>query len=327
MRHSRNRLAGCTLVVLAIAGSAGADEPVAVGPAASGKDSIVGEFIGSTPCGEAIRQLFEIPAGVEPPLRWHLTIEQHPQSREPARYRLTCSYDVNAGTAGSAKETRTLSKEGAWKLGKPSKSIAAVVTCELDLGIALAQVDQNILQLLDRDRRLMLGTGGWSYTLNRSESAEKPVDPALALSVPDMSYTISPVATGDSVFGVFEGRTPYQGIARELKIQRHAGGNKAKWRVTLYQDPTTKQPTTYKVEGTLFRPGAREGKWAIGRGTAADPKAVVFELAASETQASILLLQGDDDVLFFLDRERKPLVGHADFSYTLNRRSASPVAP
>jgi hypothetical protein len=39
---------------------------------------------------------------------------------------------------------------------------------------------------------------------------------------------------------------------------------------------------------------------------------------------SILLLKGDDDVLFFLDQSRKLLVGHAEYSQTLNRRRQAP---
>ncbi len=315
--------ASFALTSLAIAGQVCAAEPAALGSA-----SVFGEFVGSTPCGESIQMFLDVRADVESALRWQLTLEHHPQSREPTRYRLLCTYDTKAGPQGTVKETRRRSKEGLWKIGKGTKSNPASIVYELDGGLALAPVDQNILHLLDSDRSLMIGTGGWSYTLNRSDAAEKPVDPALALTVPDMSYTISPVATGDHVFGVFEGRTPYQGIARELKTERHAAGTKAKWRVTLYQDAKTHQPTTYKVEGTLFRAsGAREGKWAIGQGTATDAMAVVFELAATKTQNALLLLEGDEDVLFFLDHDRKPLVGHADFSYTLNRRTAAPAAP
>ena len=84
---------------------------------------------------------------------------------------------------------------------------------------------------------------------------------------------------------------------------------------------------TYKVEGTLFRRDTREGKWTIGRGSKDNPQATVFELAATGSQNAMHLLQGNDDVLFFLDADRQPLVGNADFSYTLNRRSESPARP
>ena len=56
------------------------------------------------------------------------------------------------------------------------------------------------------------------HVSNRADLAEKPGDSALALSAPDMSYKISPLATGPTVFGVFEGRSPCHGISRELKL-------------------------------------------------------------------------------------------------------------
>jgi hypothetical protein len=184
-------------------------------------------------------------------------------------------------------------------------------------------VDRNVLHVLNRDRSLMMGTGGWSYTLNRTECFEVPGELALALARPSLSYSISPLATGASVFGVFEGRTPCRGISRMLQLGDDPASIKAKWRVTLFQDPDTEVPTTYKVEGSLFWQAAREGKWTIERGTESDSNAIVYRLEPSHTQPAILLLKGDDNVLFFLDQDGKPMVGHAEFSYTLNRRDSS----
>jgi len=46
-------------------------------------------------------------------------------------------------------------------------------------------------------------------------------------------------------------------------------------------------------------------------------------LAPAGSEASLLLMKGDDHVLFFMDRNLQPLTAHADFSYTLNRRKPS----
>jgi len=81
-----------------------------------------------------------------------------------------------------------------------------------------------------------------------------------------------------------------------------------------YQDPKTKAPTTYKIECTLHRKQVREGTWSVVR----DKGAVVYHLANTKTEADLFLLKGGDNVLFFLGQDRKPLVGHDDFSYTLN---------
>jgi hypothetical protein len=144
--------------------------------------------------------------------------------------------------------------------------------------LSFVKVGENLLHLLNPDGSLMVGHGGWSYTLNGAHRAEKRVDRSLAINAPDMSYKILPLATGPTVFGVFEGRSPCHGIARELKIPQHAGCLKVKWRVTLYQDPETSAPTTYRAEGSLHRERAREGAWSIIRGATTDPSAIVYQL-------------------------------------------------
>ena len=46
----------------------------------------------------------------------------------------------------------------------------------------------------------------------------------------------------------------------------------------------------------------------------------MYQLEPSPGEAGLQLLEGDANVLFFLDADRRPMVGHAEFSYTLNRR-------
>jgi len=82
-------------------------------------------------------------------------------------------------------------------------------------------------------------------------------------------------------------------------------------------DPN-KAPTIYKVENSFLRDQRREGTWSIK----CRDGAVVYHLAATKTEGDVYLQKGDDNVLFFLGQDRKPLVGHADFTYTLQRRTA-----
>ena len=49
------------------------------------------------------------------------------------------------------------------------------------------------------------------------------------------------------------------------------------------------------------------------------PQAIVYELK-EEGRPTLFFQQGDDNILFFLDKDRKLLVGNRDFSYTLNRK-------
>jgi hypothetical protein len=284
--------------------------------------SVVGVFCGSSPCGEAIRQVLQIPTNGAPDIiEWKLTLYQDPKTQAPSRYELRCDYGSTApNQPGLAKGRKTLERQGTWTTGKGTKSNPDATVYELNGAVSFLQVDANVLQVLNADRSLMNGTGGWSYTLNRMEHAEKSVERELVLSQPDMSYQISPLAMGPTVFAVFEGRTPCHGIARELKKSMHEGCNKVKWRVTLYQNAETLAPTTYKVEGSLHRREAREGDWNVIQ---TDSNATIYRLAATKTEPALFLLKGDDNVVFFLDQNQNPLVGNCDFSYTLNRRSAS----
>lgn len=271
-----------------------------------------------------MRALFQLSTSDFDPLHWSLVLHREPKTLVPAGYRLECEYVPVPATSGAVNRKITAKREGTWTIGKGTKANPDAVVIELDNAFSLLKVSDDVLHILEPDRTLMIGNSGYSYTLNRIESAEKPGDVALALARASMSYTNSPLSKGPSVFGVFEGRTPCRGIARELKRPDDAGCIKAKWRITLFQNPETKVPTTYQVEGTLYRGLMREGKWSITRGTAAHPDAIVYDLAATETEPRLLLLKGDDNVLLFLNHDRQPMVGHADFSYTLNRRSFAP---
>jgi len=289
--------------------------------------ALFGTFIGSNPGTESISQLLRIPADLEPPILWQLTLYQDPKSQSPAGYKLRCDYAA-ASSKASAKRGKQgrLEKEGTWRMAKGAKFNPGAMVYELDGWLSLFKVDENLLHVLNPDRSLMVGNGGWSYTLNRAAAAEKREPPPPA-NAPSVSYTLSPLATGPGVLGVFEGRSPCIGIARELKIALDLHRMKAKWRLTLYQNPESKGPTTYKVEGTLHRRGAREASWSIIRGTETDPTATVYRLEPAKGEETLFLLKGDDNVLFFLDQKQKPLVGHADFSYTLNRRTMADNSP
>ena len=279
-------------------------------------------FCGSTPWGKPISRLLPIPTNATAELmEWKLTLHRDQKTLAPSGYELRCDYGLTTpGKPGIGRSAGTLERKGAWSISKGSRSNRAGITYSLDGSLSLSLIHSNVLQVLNSDGTLMAGNGGWSYTLNATDSAETIVDPSLALTVPDMSYQISPLATGPNVFGVFEGRTPAQGIARMLKIAIPAAATKAKWRVTLYQDPDSRAPTTYKIEGTFFRPAAREGKWNIMH-PLKDPDATIYKLISKETEPALYLLKGDDNVLFFLDANERPLVGNCEFSYTLNRRT------
>lgn len=125
--------------------------------------------------------------------------------------------------------------------------------------------------------------------------------------------------SGNAPVGVFDGRTPCQELAAQLDEKVTTECIKIKWRLTLYKDSITGNPSTYELLGFVYKKdNPRLGKWHIRTGTKADPQALVYQLDQPGREP-LFLQKGDDNVLFFLDQEKNLLVGNRDFSYTLNR--------
>jgi hypothetical protein len=127
----------------------------------------------------------------------------------------------------------------------------------------------------------------------------------------------------NKLFGIFDGRTPCNVLSIYLNEPPRPECFKIKWRLTLFVDSISGKPTSYELIGLTYKKEKpRAGNWQILEGTYTDAKAIVLQL--SETGRPPLLLQkGDDNILFFLDKDRKLLVGNKDFSYTLNRKPGS----
>ena len=133
---------------------------------------------------------------------------------------------------------------------------------------------------------------------------------------PSQTSSRSALAAGPSVYGVFVGRTPCREFMREMNLEVREECAKRKMGIILYHDPVSHQPTAYETWGMDKRTG--KGKWHIVRGTSVDPEATVFQLELN-SNTSLFLLKGDDNVLFILDRNKNFLIGNAAFSYTFNR--------
>jgi hypothetical protein len=321
--NSMARMLGCSIALL-LFGCAHR------GAVADARDGIAAEFVGSTPGGARVQEFLGglASTAVCHSVTWRITLFTNQPSGRSSTFSLTALYHVpTRSNPNRSEDGPKVAWRGTWETLPGAKSglgdsIYRLTAGESKRSLSFVKVGHALLHLLNPDGSLAVGNGGESFTLNRADRTEKPGDTGLAMNAPEMSYKISPLATGPAVFGVFEGRTPCLGISRELNIARSEACIKAKWRVTLFQNPETRAPTTYKVEGSLFREGAREGKWNIARGVASDANATVYELHATPTQPALLLWRADDNVLFFLKQNRELLVGHKEFSYTLNRVAA-----
>jgi hypothetical protein len=297
---------------------------------AESPDAAAATFVGSTPGEAQVREFLGALAGNAPchSIAWQITFLTNRNTGLPSTFRLNALHRVpTRGNPNRSEDGPRVALHGNWEMLRGAKAGSDTVVYRIHAenprrSLSFVKVGGALLHLLNLDGGLAVGNGGESYTLNRADHAETPGDLSQVNNAPEISYKMRPLATGPGVFGVFEGRTPCQGISRQLGLTPHAGCIKSKWRVTLYQNPETRMPTTCKVEGSLFREGAREGTWSITRGAATAANATVYELSATPTQPALRLLKGDDNVLFLLDESRKPLVGHAEFSYTLNRTAA-----
>jgi hypothetical protein len=172
---------------------------------------------------------------------------------------------------------------------------------------------------------ILMVTACCSLSGNHSTAQTAAVDNKLSQSI-----TFRPIQKGPSVSGIFEGRPPCKGLAKQLKIATPADCEKLKCNLTLYQDPETMQPTTFALtiigggevvkaaDGSAYLQKVIKGKWTISKGVKGNPDAVVYGLEF-DPGAYLYLVKGDENVLFVLDENKGFSVGNEDFSYTLNR--------
>ena len=277
-------------------------------------------FIGTTPCDDSVRAFVGgMPAGAAcHAIRWELALGT---TEDANRWRLSAEIGVPRAGNGPIIDGPRVTKQGTFtsstvqRLGAASRVFR--LTGEEGSSIAIAQIGSDLVNLARDDGSLVPGTSAYSYTLTRADRVEPRIVEIPRAS--EGSYTIAPKETGAHVFGIFGGRSPCAGLARELKLTGEDSCVRVKWRVTLLKDPQTNQPTTYRVDSSLTRERGWTGAWRIVHGAPGFPDATVYQLDADGSHGPILLLRADDNLVLFLNQQRQPLPGSADFSYTLTR--------
>ncbi|HET9496516.1 MAG TPA: copper resistance protein NlpE N-terminal domain-containing protein [Chloroflexia bacterium] len=282
---------------------------------------VLGVFEGTTPCHNIPRPLPHIPEDIDCELMtWNLTLYLDPGTGNPATFKLISAYGLTQpNTPGIRGGGTRVQMEGRWTItrGTNSDPDAVVYTLNPDnpsRSVSFVKLDDYLLHVLGRDRGLMVGNGGWSYTLNRTDKSRgesSPRNPNPASRLP-----VAQLPTGSSTFGVFGGRTNCSDVALQFTGFPAPDCRLIKWRLTLYQDPATGAPTTFNLKGTR---GEREGTWSMVRGTRPNPAAVVYRLVPDNPQQSASFLKADDNTLLLLDRDSNPIVGDPILSNTLSR--------
>ncbi|MFI5154224.1 MAG: hypothetical protein ACHQET_12870 [Chitinophagales bacterium] len=272
-------------------------------------------FVASTPCDSVSKSLLNIPLTEKCEwMQWKFII--YPSAHQ---YSLTCRYGMTRpGTRQFGDGSKTIELQGKWTTDHSGVTYT-LETNRPGVNLSFLRLGENLFHLLDQNKRLMVGDGGFSYTFNRVS----PVS-AQASSVNLMPANLPPMSQS-SVMGVYLGRTPNDHEAREFNKIIAPQGQITKWRLTLYQDSIAHRPTTFKLETLYVGTGndmhVNMGRWKLAKGWAKDPEARIYilELNPSNSLDQLIFLQGDGNVLFMLDRNYNYKVGDEYSAYTLNR--------
>ncbi len=266
-------------------------------------------LVGSTPGDSLIKSLLAISPDKQIDfIRWDLTLNQSENDSKTFILNIVFG-EGQPNTNGFKGGGEKFSFEGTYAV---SKNIYELKNKKTSTKISLIKLNDNLFHILTPDNKLMVGNGGWSYTLNRKDSPAKSSAglPSRIASLPD--------DTAQEV--IFDGRTPCLNFAKQYNLQVGNDCHKLKWKLTLFRDSKTNKPTTYALQTTLNRPNITEGKWTIIKGIKNNSEAIIYQLDLGKPNESLSFLVGDENVLFFLDKENQLFTGNSDFSFTLNRR-------
>jgi hypothetical protein len=284
-------------------------------------------FEATTPCGIAIKKILGINADDKSQMmKWELILDKDPKKLNPTIFRLRYEYGMpKQGTRGFMDGSKIIELEGTWKIEKgiATNKEATVITLIMSGSpgsLSFLQADENILHFLDDTKHLIAGSAAWSYTLNRKE----PMPGNKFVPIPVLSSQI--VTTADTI-GIFDGRTPCYHKLTNLHNISLEGCQGIKCQLILLQNVKTHLPSSFILRTIYVGNGDNNiysitGKWKMMQRTANDATTLIYQLKpdSNKPDDQLLLLKGDDNILYFVDNECRLLVGNSYLSYTLNRK-------
>lgn len=270
-------------------------------------------LVGCTPGDDYIKSVLSIaPDYTVDFIKWQITINKNSASN----FTLNIQYGES--------QPNTLG----FKLGGSTKMIEGICTAsdnpendpgtifhlksnQLGHDLSLVRLNDNLFHILSAEQKLLVGNGGWSYTLNNTLPGGINNFPSMKLLTGmDTSLTI-----------IYEGRTPCQDFAQEHHINVSQHCFKLKWKLILHRDPVSRQPSTYELRKIVDNePKQVTGKWIEIKDPAGQPDKTIYQLDPETPRTAISLLVADENLLFFLHKDHSPFVGNDNFSYTLNKR-------
>ena len=267
-------------------------------------------LVACTPGDDLIKSQLSIPNETKIDfIKWDLTFNNQ------NTFVLNIVYgESQPNTLGFKQGGQKKSYQGEYRISKDNgNEIYHLKSSSLQTEISMIKLNANVFHLLTPQKQLMVGNGGWSYTLNNKTHNKNiyPL-PTLANSTAILSDT--------SLQIIYDGRTPCQDFAEENNLTVSQSCFKLKWKLILNRDPKTLQPTTYALKRTNSRETDIKGNWTIIKGLESNQNAIVLQLDPDKPNQTISLLVGDENVLFFLHKDKNLFVGNDNFSFTLNKR-------
>lgn len=268
-------------------------------------------LVGSTPGDEAIKAMLSIPPDTKIDfIKWELKLDNE------SAFVLDIHYgESQPNTLGFKADGQKQTFKGKLSIERngPHSRFKEIYTLQPQHSperILLVKINENIFHLLTAQKQLMVGNGGWSYSLNR----KTPV-------ASDRILIPSPAITDTSLQMVFDGRTPCQEFARlHSEMKASSSCFKLKWRLILNRDSLTRLPGTCSIRNIADnQPRNILCKWEIVKGSSSNPDAVIYKVVMDNLAKPILFFVADENVLYFVDEQGEPLPGNADFSFVLNR--------
>jgi hypothetical protein len=272
---------------------------------------VLATFEATTPCDEESKALLSIPATHKAVMiKWSLSL------LTATTYKLVYTYGMDKqGSRDFSEGAITKEQTGAWTKNKFKSTEIYTLTASNAPSISFLKLNENVLQLLDADKNLLVGNGAWSYTLNR-------IDPVKLPSNESNSQNLEESIVADSI--VFDGRMPCYPPLLALNGKTPIGCNLVKCRIIFFYDSKSHSPSIgfYTIHvGTGGTRYLATGKWITRRGTKRDPNSILYQLQinSGQPQQHLTFLKGDDNVIFLLDDELNFMAGNDYCSFTMNR--------
>lgn len=262
-------------------------------------------LIGSTPGDDQIKKLLKIPASNPIDfISWQISFDGSNNFALDVQFGISQPNTLGFKADG---EKRTINGKYAITSSIRSGNLLQLQSTGLSGNILIKQINENLFHFQDANGGLMIGNGGWSYSLQRK-----------SLTVNGKIRMRSMVNKNDTAFKmVFDGRTPCLEIAREhVEMKPNPDCFKIKWRLTLRRD----QNQTCAIRNIVDeQPRDIEGNWEIIKEVSGNVQTCFYRIKVPNLSRPIHFFIADDNILFFVDEHFIPFIGNKNFSYTMNR--------